>query len=144
MNLFVYGTLRITAIWEAVSGNQHARSLPATLAGYRMQRVKGGDFPVITADHLAVDPIPGTLMLDVSQEALCLLDAYEDSFYIRKKVTVATALGPREAEAYTLPRDRADLLSDEPWSLAWFEETALARFWEQHFSIPRDEPTINR
>lgn len=141
MNLFVYGTLRIPAIWEAVSGSQQIPSVPATLVGYRIQRVKGGDFPVIMADPLAVEPIPGTLVLDVSKSALCRLDAYEDPFYVRTNVTVATPGGSFEAEAYVLPENRADLMSDEPWTLAWFEATALARFWEEHFSIPQDEST---
>lgn len=91
------------------------------------------------ADPLAVEPIPGKLMLDVPENALSRLDAYEDPFYNRIIVTVETMIGPYDAEAYILPADRPELMSDAPWSLAWFEETALPRFWEQHFGSSRDE-----
>jgi gamma-glutamylcyclotransferase (GGCT)/AIG2-like uncharacterized protein YtfP len=135
MNLFVYGTLRIPAIWEAVSGDRQHPTVPATLVGYRMQRVKGGDFPVMMADPQAMEPIPGALVLNVSTETLRLLDAYEDTFYVRRNVTVTTPEGAAEAEAYILTEERADLMSDAPWTLDWFEKAALARFWKEHFAL---------
>jgi len=141
MNLFVYGTLRVPQIWAAVSASPQTSAVPAILPGYRIRRVAGGDFPVIGADASAIEPVPGNLMLDVSDEAMARLDAYEDFFYIRTSVKVETPEGPREAEAYVVPPNRTELFSDDPWTLNWFEETALARFWERNFGGPLDKPS---
>ncbi|MEX2580650.1 MAG: gamma-glutamylcyclotransferase family protein [Verrucomicrobiales bacterium] len=143
MNLFIYGTLLVPKVLEAVTGLDDLESLPATLPGYENRRVKGGDFPGIVKvsgrRQTRNGPerglgVPGRVLLRVPSEALSRLDAYEDAFYVRKTIEASTADGVVEADAYVVPGDRADeVLSDEIWTLEWFEREALDRYWHRLF-----------
>lgn len=143
MNLFIYGTLLVPKVLEAVTGLHDLESLPATLPGYEIRRVKGGDFPGIVevSDRIPTTEgterdlgVPGRVLLRVPSEAIDRLDAYEDAFYVRKTIEASTAEGIVEADAYVVPGDRADdVLSDEIWTLEWFEREALDRYWHRLF-----------
>jgi len=133
-HIFVYGTLLVPAIWRAVTGSEHRSWIAGSLAGHRLRRVRGADFPgIVVSEHAdgASESVPGRVALDVDAECLARLDAYEDGFYRRERVSVATADGPLEAEAYRIPpEDAPAILGDEPWTLEWFEATALGRYLE--------------
>ncbi len=135
MNLFVYGTLLVPEIWEAVTGLPDLTCHPATLEGHVIRRVRGAAYPGIHAAPGAVDPVPGNVHLDVSGEALRRLDAYEDRFYVREEVfPVVPGIGTVAAQTYLVPPDHAAaILSEEPWSLEWFEANELDRFRRRVF-----------
>ncbi len=136
MNLFVYGTLLVPKIWNAVTLCPNLVWYPATLSGYAVYRVRNADFPCIVESPATPEKVNGKVYLDVPVPAVKRLDAYEDSFYDRRPLMVtADGHGDLSADAYCLSKDKAAaILSPDPWTLAWFEETALARFWERHFA----------
>ena len=135
MNIFVYGSLLVPKIWNAVTLCPDLVSYPATLSGYAIFRVRNADFPCIVESPEATEKVNGVIFLDVPDLSVKRLDAYEDSFYDRRSLNVTAAgLGDLSANAYCLSTNSdASILSGDPWTLAWFEEAALARFWERHF-----------
>ena len=63
------------------------------------------------------------------------LDAYEDCFYERMGLTLLDRRGnPVESDAYVVPERHRDVLSDEPWTLEWFREHAMADYLARLFS----------
>ncbi len=135
MNLFVYGTLLVPEIWETVSGIADAEGKDGSIEGYRIFRVRGGDFPGIRYTGGKEDRVTGRVFYDLPERAIERLDAYEDSFYERHGVDVLHANGTStEAHAYVVPEAHAsDILSSTPWTLTWFEEHALENYWSQLF-----------
>ena len=134
MNLFVYGTLLVPKIWEAVTRAPMPSSHPAELVGYSIFRIRNADYPGIV-ESTPLDSVPGLIVLEVPDFALRRLDAYEDSFYERRELIVKTKeLGEAPAHAYCIRRtDAPTLLSNEPWTLAEFEATRLEHFWARTF-----------
>lgn len=132
MNVFVYGTLLIPEIWNAVTGEPGLAARPATLPGYRIRRVRNAAYPGIVAAGDG-ESVAGKVVFEVPDLALRRLDAYEDAFYRRSKVYPETADGSRvSAQAYLVPVEVAELwLSDEPWTLEWFEANELDHFRRQ-------------
>ena len=137
MNVFVYGTLLVPKIWETVTATQGLVSHPADLGGYSIRRVRDAVYPGIVASPDLASVVPGRVFLDVPETALKRLDAYEDDFYLREEVLpVVPGLGPVAAQAYLVPSSEAErILSDEPWTLEWFEANGLDGFWERVFSV---------
>ena len=135
MNLFVYGTLLVPKIWNAVTRCPDLASHAAELTGYTNYRVRGAEYPGIveTPDSDAI--VNGRVFLDVSDSALRRLDAYEDSFYVRQTLSVRLTDGSEVvADAYCVPVEKAAaILSNERWTLAWFEDHALDGFWSSAF-----------
>lgn len=135
MNVFVYGTLLVPKIWTAVTRCPDLISHPADLGGYAIFRVRNADYPGIVEVPDAAADVHGRLFLDVPEPALRRLDAYEDSFYERRTVTVSLpGSGEFEADAYCVAVEkRAAILSAEVWTLEWFEANELDRFWSRTF-----------
>ncbi|MDF1861873.1 MAG: gamma-glutamylcyclotransferase [Verrucomicrobiales bacterium] len=133
-SLFVYGTLLVPKIWNAVTDCSDLTSKPASLAGHRIAKVRGGDFPVITQDPSAKRPVPGRVIFSVPKTAIQRLDAYEDGFYERDRVSILCERQKIEAEVYRVPIPLVPrLFSDDPWTLEWFEANALDEYWNYHF-----------
>jgi len=131
MNLFVYGTLLVPEILEAVTRMNNLNSVSGMLSGYRIYRVEGGDFPGISKGDGSV---PGRVLLNVPELAMIRLDAYEDTFYVRETVEIETDSGLKSAFAYTVPSEiAASVLSDETWTLDWFQQEALTHYWARLF-----------
>ena len=62
------------------------------------------------------------------------LDAYEDTFYVREVVEIETDPGLKSAFAYVVPPEvAATVLSDDPWTLDWFQREALDDYWARLF-----------
>jgi hypothetical protein len=96
--------------------------------------VKGGDFPVITEVEDANSVVSGAIRFDVPKDAIDRLDSYEDRFYQRDTVEVACDGGTISAQTYRVPTPLvAELVSEDRWTLAWFEQNALERYWNHHF-----------
>ena len=136
MNVFVYGTLLVPKIWNAVTQTPELESFPATLAGHVIRRVRDAAYPGIYRNPDAPDPVPGKVFLDVPASALRRLDAYEDAFYERNEVHPDIAgVGCVPAQVYLIRKEDVPMfLSEEPWTLAWFERHELDEFWQRVFS----------
>ncbi|MEM6278350.1 MAG: gamma-glutamylcyclotransferase family protein [Verrucomicrobiota bacterium] len=135
MNVFVYGTLLVPRIWDLVTECPQLRSSEARLEGHSIWRVHEATFPAIRKEEEGYSgSVPGRIFFDVPANALQRLDLYEDAFYERVAVDVQTEEGCFEAEVYRAPADKADaIVSEDTWTLKWFEENGLERFLENVF-----------
>jgi gamma-glutamylcyclotransferase (GGCT)/AIG2-like uncharacterized protein YtfP len=132
MHIFTYGTLMFPEVWRAVAGLDFP-SVAGAVSGFAAYRVRDAVFPgiVATDDREAVR---GVLYFDVSETAVARLDRFEDNFYVRQTLTIACDDGiQRQADAYVVPIDRRDVLTDESWTRESFVasgglEEFLARF----------------
>jgi gamma-glutamylcyclotransferase (GGCT)/AIG2-like uncharacterized protein YtfP len=137
MNVFVYGTLLVPEIWETVTRTEGLVSESASLSGFEIRCVRDAVYPGIFASPTAAAPVPGRVMFDVPEPALCRLDSYEDDFYLREEVFLKIDGGVHvTAQAYLVPTEKADtILSPHGWSLEWFEANGLEGFRGRVFSI---------
>ena len=128
-HFFAYGTLQLPAVMLAVTGRRYA-AFPARLEGYARRRLRDKSYPGIRpADAAAVD---GLLYLDLDDDALQKLDAFEDAFYHRTSVQVSAARLDWPAQAYVLRKEAYGLLLPEEWQLADFAQHDLTRFLREH------------
>jgi gamma-glutamylcyclotransferase (GGCT)/AIG2-like uncharacterized protein YtfP len=115
MHIFTYGTLMFPQVWRAVTGGEF-ESVAGSLRGFAAYRVRDAVFPGILATNDG-DLVRGVLYLEVDDAAVARLDRFEDDFYVRQSLTIACDDGlERLADTYIVPRDRRDVLTDEPWS----------------------------
>jgi len=130
MNLFVYGTLLVPEIWEAVTAAPDLVSHPAELRGFLLRRVKNASYPGIVISPGETRSVPGRVVFEVSPEALRRLDAYEGGLYQRREVhPLVPGLGTISAHTYLIPPEEAErILSEDPWTLDWFENNGLGEF----------------
>ena len=94
--LFVYGTLQEDTVVQEVLGRRMRRR-PATLRGYRRSFDAALGYPVIRPDPAAV--VRGSVLEEIDDRALALLDAYEGRDYARVVVEV-DLLGDAACPAY--------------------------------------------
>ncbi len=92
MRLFLYGTL--------LGDRRLARSLPATLTGWRRVVLRGTRYPTLRRDRLGV--VSGAVV-DVPAPVLRRLVAYEGPAYRLVRVVVRTANGKTAAHAWIAP-----------------------------------------
>ncbi len=113
VNLFIYGSLRDSRIFQSVSGLRFARKAskidtetmfaePALLPRHRKVSPDNVYFYAIAARASRID---GLVIHDVPEKAMAEIDRYEGKRYERESVTVNTANGPIEAEAYLVTHD---------------------------------------
>lgn len=135
MNVFVYGTLLVPRIWELVTECPDLESAEAKLSRHSIWRVREATFPAIREEGPDYEgEVPGRVFFDVPAPALQRLDLYEDAFYERVTVSVQTANGPVDADAYRVPGENAKaVVSGDTWTLEWFEQNGLERFLENVF-----------
>lgn len=77
--LFLFGTLRLTALLKAVLGDTaHLKITPASLPGFAVLSVAEGPFPMIRADTTA--QADGLCIVGLSEEDYAKLDYYEGAF----------------------------------------------------------------
>jgi gamma-glutamylcyclotransferase (GGCT)/AIG2-like uncharacterized protein YtfP len=86
--LFCYGTLRFSAVLEALLGRIPAR-VPASLPGWRAAALEGRVYPglVISAPDGAAD---GIVLTDLRSREWKILDAFEDARYELQAVTLSS------------------------------------------------------
>ncbi|KPL20361.1 MAG: hypothetical protein AMJ75_11875 [Phycisphaerae bacterium SM1_79] len=113
VNLFIYGSLRDSRVFQSVSGLSFTRKAskigpqtlfaePALLPHYR--RVSPDDvyFYAIAAPSSRIE---GLVIHNVPAWAMAEIDRYEGKRYEREAVRVNTAKGPVEAQAYLVTHD---------------------------------------
>ena len=117
--IFVYGTLRSTALCNAVAGGDDIVRVPATLSDYNVVPVKDDVVPLIRAENGGA--ATGVILGPVTPSQLARLDTYESAFgYQLMDVTVQTADGPVQVKMYLPPADVT--VGDGPWSLSHWQE----------------------
>jgi gamma-glutamylcyclotransferase (GGCT)/AIG2-like uncharacterized protein YtfP len=126
-NLFVYGTLLLPAVIEALIG-RIPRRLPATLLDYRRYRVAGKVFPAIRGEPAAC--VDGLVYRGLDNGERRFLDAFESSIYTRRRVHAHVSSDQIViADAYVLADGHEPLLRDVPvWSLEDFAAHSGARY----------------
>lgn len=124
MRLFLYGTLRHAALFDAVAGPGASIARGAWAEGFAVERVAGSVLPMIRAVEGA--RVEGVLREGVSAAQRARLDRYELAFgYRLEEITVGTAEGPVAALVYMPPGGQVS--SGEAWSLeVWEREAAEA------------------
>lgn len=146
-SIFTYGSLMFERVWRHVVAGRYDR-LPATLQGFRRQRVRGASYPSLQrCDGHAV---AGILYLDVAPADLAALDAFEGEDYRRIPVQVALQVSPGSASARIaeLEADTYLFIADakvEPgdWDAARFEREQLEAFLRDH-APQASSPTRSR
>lgn len=127
-SLFVYGSLRVPEIREALLGEEKEQIDLVRLEGHRAFRLQQRRYPALLPD--AGSTTEGTLIIgELSEYDWKILDAFEDE-YIRKPVTVlvpdpnGAPNGLRPVEAYTYmwpdPEDRMIRREGVRWTLESF------------------------
>jgi gamma-glutamylcyclotransferase (GGCT)/AIG2-like uncharacterized protein YtfP len=114
MHVFTYGTLMFPQVWEAVVGRKYV-SIKGSATGYAIFCVRDAVFPGILAAS-EQDAVRGVVYLDVDQASLARLDLFEDDFYRRETLWIDCDDGERRAaDAYVVPGDMRDILTDKTW-----------------------------
>jgi gamma-glutamylcyclotransferase (GGCT)/AIG2-like uncharacterized protein YtfP len=118
MTIFVYGTLQIDAVMQAVTGRRF-EGAPATLDGYTRRRLRERTYPAVVPEADA--RTEGVVFRGLDDDALARLDVFEDVLYERLRLPVRTGDAQTEdAWVYVLAAEHAGWLSDEPWDLDEF------------------------
>ncbi len=89
-SLFVYGTLMLPEVQEAVIGRRVV-GRPDRLAGFRRSTIRlgGNEYPII---HPAADGMVDGVVLEVTPAELRRIDAYETSAYRRTRVRLVSGM----------------------------------------------------
>lgn len=130
-NVFTYGTLQVPAVMFAVTGRRFA-STPAILPRYRRLNITGKTYPGIIEDESA--ETCGRLYNNIDQNALVLLDRFEDVLYSRRVVQVIVDGEAISAYAYVVNNEYRDMLGTEDWDLHYFEERHLPAYLQRIIS----------
>jgi gamma-glutamylcyclotransferase (GGCT)/AIG2-like uncharacterized protein YtfP len=127
MHLFTYGTLMFPEVWRRIAVREVV-SERALLNGFAIYRVKDAIIPGIVRAQDG-DCVEGVLYRNLDEEMLFELDAYESEFYSRELVKVITDNGQTvDCQAYVVPDNRRDMLTDERWDPDWFAQHKLASY----------------
>lgn len=125
-NLFAYGTLQFAAIFKAVSGLD-LPGVPATLAGFRREGVRGTVYPAIVPDSGA--EVSGQLYRGLPRSALAALDRFEGDEYRRVVRTVITPGGVAvPACCYVIASRWQRRLDGTPWDPQTFERLHVTAY----------------
>jgi gamma-glutamylcyclotransferase (GGCT)/AIG2-like uncharacterized protein YtfP len=116
-SVFTYGTLQVPSVIQAVVGN-NLESEPATLKGFQRFKFKEKTFPGIIKNQTCV--IEGMLYKNIDEQALMLLDQFEDVAYERRLVDIQVKDKTESAFVYVTRDEYREWLSDEEWSLEEF------------------------
>ncbi len=112
-NLFIYGSLRDSQIFESVSGLSFSRKIsradahtlraePGFLQGYRKLSPDNVYFYAVESEGSKIE---GVVIYDVPSEAMSEIDRYEGKRYERETVEVHTGRGLVEAQAYLVSHE---------------------------------------
>ena len=130
--VFVYGTLMVPEIWQAVTRTlSPPQARPGLLHGYQRRKVEGADFPGIFATGNDDDIVRGCVYESITAKVFDQLDRYEDQFYQRVEIVVEIEDASSKTlacQTYLIPPSKIHILSSEPWDLEWFKANALDRY----------------
>lgn len=123
--MFTYGSLMFPEVWTRVVAGDY-RAVVGSLEHHARFAIDGETYPgVVARSDVRVD---GVLYLDVSDDDVARLDAFEGDDYLRGRVEIACSDGtvrPAEVYVYRL----VDRLLPSPWEP---ESFAMQRFMETY------------
>ena len=129
-------------VWRRVVAGRYDR-LPATLEGFRRQRVRGASYPSL--QRCEGHSVAGILYVDVAATDLAALDAFEGADYRRipVQVTVRPPDGTAPQSTRVLAAETYLFVADakvEPgeWDPGWFEREQIEAFVLDHVPAARD------
>lgn len=125
--LFVYGTLQHPPLLARLLGRV-PEGRPATLAGHRAAPIDGRVYPGLVADE---DASTSGRLLDVTDEELAVLDAFEGHEYERVSVAVRVDGIEAPAEAWLLTGPSRRLVRTGHWSFERFLLTDVEPFLDR-------------
>ena len=122
-NIFCYGTLMFTDVFEAVVGTAIDKE-SCVLPGYERLKITGQVYPGIREKRHAA--VSGVLYRGLSQSQLHRLDQYEGDEYLRELVMVRNHNHRYfSAWVYVLQPKYTNILSAEKWDAVEFERLYL-------------------
>ena len=127
--VFVYGTLLIPAVMEAVTGKSF-KSTPACLQGYARFRLKERVYPGIT--QVPDRSVAGCVYHGIDRHALDLIDVFEADEYRRKRLTITADDGERmSAYTYVITPSHSMLLTNQDWDIDNFVKQHLSEYLQR-------------
>lgn len=124
--VFVYGTLLLPEVMEAVTGRA-APPRPARLVGFARRRLRGRSFPGLV--EAPGTEVRGALHEGLDASALAVLDRFEGPLYERVRVRVELDDGGGAcAWTYALSPLGRPLATGDAWNLADFAARDLGAF----------------
>ena len=136
-HLFAYGSLMCREIMHAVAGIL-PEGVPAVLPGHRRRVVAGEKYPGIVPD--AAETVEGILYLNLPEEALVRLDAFEGEMYCRKIVICVSGGNEIPAETYGVRPEFAHRLGPQLWSYTEFLTSGKALFEAEYAGFSKLTP----
>jgi gamma-glutamylcyclotransferase (GGCT)/AIG2-like uncharacterized protein YtfP len=122
-NVFAYGSLQLSAVMTAVTG-RHFAAVPAQLRGYARYSLRNRRYPGLCPRRGHITD--GVLFRDVDALSLRRLDAFEDAFYRRRRLTVFIGgEHPALAEVYVVDPASYRMLESRRWKLEGFRRYFL-------------------
>lgn len=125
MNVFVSGPLMFMELFTAVTGKSFTTKF-GVLRGYTQFAVKeDGQSAMIPFPDKLVD---GVIYIDVDDDSMALLDAFQGNRFVREEVSVEGEGGEwLDASAYCLNLSRKGILSRDEWDEDVFRGTYLKK-----------------
>lgn len=126
MNVFSYGSLMFPEVFTALTGREYQFE-GVTLPGFERRAIIGKIYPGLRGDSDTFTD--GRLWFDLDDEAMRILDLFEDPRYDRRTVEVASLTrGLVEARAYVIPPSLESTLANDPWDEVKFVDEHLSQY----------------
>lgn len=125
VDLFVYGTLMVPRVMEAVCGYAQP-GVAAVLPNHRCRLVNGEVYPAIVPKQ--GEQVNGLVYRNLSDQELEQLDRFEGDMYRRGRVDIVIDRQTTTAQTYLLAAAFRQLLSDTPWDLEHFMVDGIQYF----------------
>lgn len=131
-HVFTYGSLMFHDVWKPIVSRPLA-SVAAVLQDFAREGVRGQRYPGIRREAGAHSP--GRLYLNVDDDELARLDAFEGDEYRRESVQVSVTT--RDGRALTLAAEVYSFvdpagLDGEPWDPERFARESATSFYREH------------
>ncbi len=133
MNIFTYGSLMVSSIFESVTGHTFGFKR-ATLSGYARFCLKYDCYPGII--EAAGDKTEGMVYFDVDDSSLWKLDQFEGEYYFRTPVPVT--IGNKtilDTETYVIKPEYRHILSNRLWDFAEFKNLFQDEFTRKYLGF---------
>jgi gamma-glutamylcyclotransferase (GGCT)/AIG2-like uncharacterized protein YtfP len=126
MNIFTYGSLMFSEVWnKVVQGNYYSSS--ATLQGYRRFCIRNESYPGLRKAN-SYDKVNGIVYHDIDNQDLMRLDAFEGGCYERLPVTVDLGNSKIKSHVYLIRDQYLFLATEKQWDPEDFYKKSIGDF----------------
>jgi len=127
MNIFTYGTLMFSPVWDTVV-KANCRASSAVLRGYCRRKIINDIYPV-AFEGGDQDFINGIVYYDVEVEDINRLDEFEGTYYRRSLISAELKdQTPVQADVYIIKPRYQHLISSQEWNPEDFQQRCLSEF----------------